>query len=187
MTVADRVSEQAYLELAAGDPQGQWELHEGRPRQKPGMSVEHGDVMVLLVVMLHGQLDRDEYRVRATHARLRRSSQHYSIPDVAVVPASLERTLRGRPGTLDLYAAALPLVVEIWSPSAGAYDIDAKVPQYQQRGDEEIWRLHPYERTLRAWRRQPDGSYLESLHRGGVVRVEALPGVRIDLDALFAG
>lgn len=64
--------------------------------------------------------------------------------------------------------------------------MDEKLPEYQRRGDLEIWRIHPSERTLTAWRREPDGSYAESLYRGGTVHPVALPGVSIDLEALFA-
>ncbi len=76
-------------------------------------------------------------------------------------------------------------MVEVWSPATGEYDINAKLPEYQRRGDLEIWRIHPYDRTLTAWRQQPDGSYVESLYTGGTVRPVALPNVAIDLDALF--
>ena len=63
---------------------------------------------------------------------------------------------------------------------------DEKLPEYQRRGDLEIWRIHPYDRTLIAWRRRPDGSYAQTTFTGGVVHPVALPGVAIDLDALFA-
>ncbi len=39
----------------------------------------------------------------------------------------------------------------------------AKLPIYRERDDLEIWFFHPYERTLAAWRKQPDGSYSEAL------------------------
>ena len=55
-----------------------------------------------------------------------------------------------------------------------------------KHGDLEIWLLHPYERTVTAWRRQPDGSYIETVFRGGVVQLHALPDVSVDLDSLFA-
>jgi hypothetical protein len=45
--------------------------------------------------------------------------------------------------------------------------------------------IHPFDRTLTAWRRQPDGSYTESYYSGGSVQPVALPGVAIDLDTLF--
>jgi Uma2 family endonuclease len=150
------------------------------------MSVEHGDVMDLLVEQLRNQLDRSKYRVRTHHARLRRSEDTYYVPDVAVIPTAFVQALRERPGSLDAYADPLPLVAEIWSPSTGGYDINEKLPDYQRRGDREIWRVHPYERTLTAWPRRPDGTYTESVSRGRIMRPESLPGVAIDLDALFA-
>jgi Uma2 family endonuclease len=103
-----------------------------------------------------------------------------------VIPSAMEQRQRGGPGHLEVYAEPLPLVVEVWSPSTGDYDVDGKLPEYQQRGDLEIWRIHPYERTLTRWVRRPDGSYSESVQRGGTVAPAALPGVTIDLDALFA-
>ena len=118
-------------------------------------------------------------------SRLRRSAKSVYISDVAVVPTELGRDLRGRPDRLEVLFHPLPLVVEVWSPSTGDYDVDSKIPEYQRRGDLEIWRLHPYERTLTAWRRQPDGSYLVSVQQGSIVLLAALPGVTIDLDQLF--
>jgi len=150
------------------------------------MSVEHGDVMMHLAALLHNQLDRSEYRVRAGHARLRRSADTYYVPDVDVIPTAFEQSLREDPGSLDAYAVPLPLVVAIWSPSTRGFDINEKLPDYQRRGDLEIWLIHPYERTLIAWQRRPEGVYTESIYRGGIVHRESLPGVAIDLEALFA-
>lgn len=180
------VSEAEYLRLALADGNGRWELYDGRLRKKPAMSVEHGDTMTRLVGTLWIQIDENEYRVRVDHARLRRSARNYFVPDIAVVPAAAVRALREQPGSLDAYAVPALLVVEIWSPSTGGYDIAAKLPQYQARGDLEIWYLHPYERTLTAWRRQSDGSYTETTSAGGTVASTALPGVVVDLDRLFA-
>lgn len=116
---------------------------------------------------------------------MRRTAENYFIPDVFVIPVELVRPLRGLRNVLEAYDAPLPLVVEVWSPSTGAYDIDTKLPEYQRRGDLEIWRLHPFDRTLTAWRRQPDGSYTENHYTGGLVQPVALPNVTIDLDTLF--
>jgi Uma2 family endonuclease len=88
--------------------------------------------------------------------------------------------------TLEVYEDPLPLVVEVWSPSTGDYDVESKLVEYQRRGDLEIWLIHPYDHTLTAWRRQPDGSYAETRYDGGAVQPAALPDVTIDLDSLFA-
>jgi Uma2 family endonuclease len=150
------------------------------------MTAEHNHIMTRLFGRLFQQLDEREYTLRTNSGRVRRSSESYYIPDVFVIPMDLVRPLRGRSDLLEAYQAPLPLVVEVWSPSTGDYDVDAKPPEYQRRGDAEIWRIHPYDHTLIPWRRQPDGSYSETLFTGGTVYPIALPGVAIDLDALFA-
>ncbi len=177
------VSEKTYRQLALEDFEGQWELHCGKLVQKPGMSYEHGHLTNRLVLWLGRQLDEDEYTVRSNHARTRTSGSYY-LPDVCVVPMALVRPHRGERG-LEFYDASLPLVVEVWSPSTGDYDLNEKLREYQRRGDSEIWLIHPYDRTLTAWRRQPDGSYAESLFTSGIVEPVALPSVRIDLDRFF--
>jgi Uma2 family endonuclease len=185
ITKTEPMSEETYRQFALGDPQGQWELYRGQLREKPGMSVEHGGITDNLLAFLYDQLDRNEYRIRTTHARLRRSADTYYVPDIAVIPTPVVQALLEQPGGLDAYPEPLPLVVEIWSPSTGRYDINEKLPDYQARGDREIWIIHPYERTLTAWRRRPDGSYEEAVYSTGVVSPTALPGVEIDLATLF--
>ena len=78
-----------------------------------------------------------------------------------------------------------PLVVEIWSASTGAYGVDEKRPEYPARDDREIWRLHPFTRTLTAWRKAPDGTYDEVQFTGGTIELRAFPGVTINHEALF--
>jgi len=185
MIVRERISDEAYQQIALADGDHLWELHDGELVEKPSMSAEHGDVPMVLVGLLFAQLDRRQFRLRSNHARVYHPGGSYYLPDVAVIPTALERPQRGKPGTLEVYDAPLPLVVEVWSPSTRDYDIDSKIPLYQRRGDREIWRLHPYDRTLRRWLWQPDGSYREEFHQGGTVRPAFLPNVEIDLDALF--
>jgi Uma2 family endonuclease len=182
---AERTSEESYRRLALSDSQGRLELYRGVVREKPGMSVVHGDTQSYLVVMLQNQLDRRAYRLRAGHAHLRCSADTYYVPDIVVIPTAMEQALRARPNALDAYADPLPLVVEIWSPSPGDYDVCEKQPDYQRRGDREIWYIHPYHRTLTAWRRTDNGDDVVTAYRGGVVPVELLPDVSIDLEALF--
>ena len=180
------VSEQTYEQVALEDPEGQWELVCGRLRSKPGMTFAHSHVLQVLNRRLTSQLDERYYTVNINHARLRISIGAYYIPDLCVIPLALERQkFEQMPDRLEVYDEPLPLVVEVWSPSTGDYDVEEKLREYQQRGDLEIWRIHPYERTLTAWRRQPDGSYTETLHKSGTVHPVALPGVTIALESLF--
>lgn len=136
--------------------------------------------------MLLSQIDHRAFDVVIDQARVRRSATRYYIPDLFVVPMHLvQQGLADHARELEAYREPLPLVVEVWSPSTGSYDVDSKLPQYMERGDLEIWRIHPYERTLIAWRRQPDGSYTETQYTEGTVQPVALPGVAIELNSLF--
>ncbi|MGH2616080.1 MAG: Uma2 family endonuclease [Thermomicrobiales bacterium] len=184
MAVAQRMSEEAYQEFVLSGVEGLWELHDGRLVEKPGMTWEHMDVASHLGYLLQSQLDRSDYRV-FVEGRVRRPKATVFMPDVLAVPTAYGGPFRGKPGTLAIFSGPLPLVVEVWSASTGDYNVDAKIPVYQQRGDLEIWRIHPYERMLTSWQRQPDGSYRERVYRGGVVSPAALPGVEIDLQRLF--
>jgi Uma2 family endonuclease len=178
------VTEAAFRKLALEEPDAQWELDCGVPRKKPGMTAAHNEISLALAFDFMQQLDRDEFRVRHNDGHVRRSAEHYYIPDVSVIPTQLVLPKLGE-RTLEVYEAPLPLVVEVWSASTGDYDVRTKLTEYQRRGDLEIWLLHPYDRVLNSWVRQADGTYKETTYRGGVVRPSALPGVAIDLDALF--
>jgi Uma2 family endonuclease len=185
MRVANPMSDEAFERLALGDPSAHWELYCGVPRRKPGMTFEHNEVSENLAFTLHAQLDRREYRVRTNKGHVRRPRRSYFIPDVFVIPRAAFEPKRGHPDDLEAYTEPLPLVVEVWSRSTGGYDVTDKLAEYQRRGDAEIWLIHPYERTLTAWRRRPDGSYDETVIIDGIVRPVALPGVEIDLARLF--
>jgi Uma2 family endonuclease len=179
------VSEKTYRQLALEDPSGHWELHCGQLRQKPGMTAQHNNVLTRVFGTLFIQLDAERFQVRGNLGHVRTSDGRYYIPDVFVIPAEEFRRQQSS-RELEVYRAPLPLVVEIWSPSTGDFDVDSKLPEYQRRGDLEIWRIHPYERTLTRWLRQLDGTYQQSFHVDGVIQPQALPGVAIDLSTLFA-
>lgn len=186
MNTATRISEQEFLRLAETDPDGFWELVDGSPRSKPPMCADHNRTAFELAFRLRLAIDPDHYELRVNSSLVRWSERNSFIPDVAVLPRDQVRTQEGT-GKLERYAAPLPLVVEIWSPSTGGYDLDVKVTAYKARGDAEIWRLHPYQRTLTRWIRHGDGPYAEFVHAGGTIDLVGLPGVTIDLDELLAG
>ena len=185
-SVANRLSLDAYHDLALNDPDGFWELWDGESREKPGMSVEHSRAAFGLGVMLDPQLDPAVWEVRIAAPRTRWTERNVFIPDVAIVPRELADAQANQPGCLELDNVPLPLVVEVGSRTAGDYDLAVKVAAYQARGDAEIWRLQPNDRSLTRWPRQPNGTYTKETVTGGAVELVALPGVTVDLDALFA-
>jgi Uma2 family endonuclease len=179
------ISAQTYRRVASEDPDGRWELDRGHLREKPSMSYRHNRVTVHLGGQLLQQLDPDEHEVRINLGHVNRIDETYYIPDVFVLPVSAIGPDHDRPDILEIYDQPLPLVVEVWSPWTGTYDVNAKLPEYRRRGDLEIWRVHPFDRTLTVWRRRPDGGYVETVYDGGHVQPASLPGVTIDLDALW--
>ena len=180
------ISDATFERVALEDREGHWELHCGRLVEKPPMTAFRADLIDRLYGRLKPQLPEADYAVRADAGRLRRASGSYYEADLCVIRRALvQPQKRERPNQLEVYDEPLPLVVEVWSPSTGTHDITDKIPEYQGRGDLEIWRLHPFDRTLTAWRQLPDGTYIESVHRGGTIELTRLPGVRIDVDILF--
>jgi len=187
MVVVNHLSEQKYREFALTDPDHLWELWDGEPREKPLMSMKHADVAAYLGAALISQLDRTVYRVNINDGKTRLSSRTYYIPDVVVIPAIYKLPYEDDPRAFNAFSEPLPLVVEVWSPSTGQYDFGTKLQGYRERGDAEIWFIHPYERTLTAWRKLPDGNYTEEIYRGGLVTVASMPGVAVDFDTLLDG
>ena len=180
-----RMSAQAYERRALAEPDRKWELRDGFLREKPPMTAAHNWLAVKLGHFLMSQLDWSAYQVRVDSGRVHRPAATYFIPDLFVVPTVAVTPLLDQPDVLEVYEQPLPLVVEVWSRSTGDYDVTEKLAVCQQRGDLEIWLVHPYDRTLTSWRRQPDGSYEVQFFREGIVRPVALPNVAIDLERLF--
>lgn len=180
------VSLATYHRLVQEDPEGRWEYWQGRPRRKIGMTAEHEHLGSRLARLIIAQSNADDFEVRMQGAKLRASSGHYFIPDVSVLRQSqVLLKLDQRSTDLEIYDEPVPFVAEVWSPSTGEYDVDAKFPEYQWRGDEEIWRVHPHELAVTIWVRQPDGSYAERVVREGAVTLSSVPDITIDLERLF--
>src|SRR5918993_5681072 len=127
MAVAQSMSEEQYQQFVLSGVDGNWELHDGRLVEKPGVTWEHMDIASLLSYLLQSQLDRREYRV-FIESRVRRPAATVFLPDVMVVPTVYGEPFRGRSGTLAIFSDPLQLIAEIWSSSTGEYDVDAKVP-----------------------------------------------------------
>lgn len=179
------VSYATYERVALEDGDGLWELVCGRLRERPLMTQEHNRCAWRLMSQIAKQFDESKFEARMNAPALRIREGTYLVPDVAVFPIDTPAA-GARHTSLETYEVAVPFVAEVWSPSTGGYDVETKLPEYQVRGDLEIWRIHPIDRDVTVWRRLPDGSYSESRHTSGTLAIESLPAVTIDLARLFA-
>ena len=180
-----RISNEAYERLALSDDDRKWELWDGIPREKPGGSAAANSLCSELVFGLLSQLDWAVYQGRTNAGRLRRPPATYVVPDVFVFPVTYVTPRLRRDDVLEVYEQPVPLVAQMWSAIAGDGYVQSNLALFKKRGDLEIWFLHPYERWLRRWVWQSDGSYLETEQRQGLIRPAALPDVFINLDVLF--
>ena len=179
------LTQETFAAVVLEDIDGRWELHQGKLREKPPMSFAHNRAARRLAFRIASQIDLDRFEVLHDDGHLSVPEGNSYIPDVAVVPIEQFGSFGEAPDRFESYTGPLPFVAEVWSPSTGNYDVDAKLPGYTARGDEEIWRLHPFERTVRMLRLQPDGAYEDTVVTGGKIRLHSLPEVEIDLDDLF--
>ena len=101
-------------------------------------------------------------------------------PDIAVIcdPAKLDnRGCRGAPD----------FVVEILSPFTASKDQIEKLALYEKHGVKEYWIIHPTDNLLTAHLLGKDGKYgTPAIYEGkGSLEVATLPGLTVDLDAVF--
>ena len=180
------VTIQTYRTVALEDPERQWELLRGHLMEKPAMCVSHDRTMARLAHQLSRQIDVNRFEVRTNTGRLRYADETYFIPDVHIVPVILLASDDSEEAAaLEVIGTATPFVAKVWSPSTGGYDVDRKLPEYQRRGDAEIWRIHPYDRTVTIWRRLVGGQYEESIASDGQIRLAAFQDAIVDLNELF--
>ncbi len=93
------------------------------------------------------------------------------------------------PGRPDAPFIAEPVVVvEVLSPSTAVVDRGRKLPDYREIPSvQDILLVSSTEPRIEHWRRTPDGWSARELRGAGVVRLQALGGLTIDLRALYEG
>ena len=101
-------------------------------------------------------------------------------PDILVVCDESKLDKRGCRGAPDV-------VVEVVSPATAARDQIYKVRIYEKAGVREYWIVHPVDNLITVRRLSPSGNYdVPKLIEGkGALEVGVLPGLVIDLDAVF--
>ena len=100
-------------------------------------------------------------------------------PDVTVVPGPLARYRRAHPGTAELVIEVAVTSLEIDRVKAGIY---------AEAGVKEYWIVCPEKKCVEVYRQPGTNGYAERtmIAPPTVLECIALPGVRVDLAALFA-
>ena len=101
-------------------------------------------------------------------------------PDLFYVPPDGPAVI-----TAEYIAGPPTLVVEILSPSNRTHDLVTKLGIYERAGVAEYWTVDHRHVTLTV-RFLVQGRYVEQPHDGSLVRSIVLPGLTVDVPALFA-
>ena len=149
-------------------------------------TIEHERIFRFLLAMLGMYAEEKKLGdVLGPKTTMRLDDKNGYEPDVLFIRAD-------RLDILDLKDARAPvdLAVEIVSPSSGKRDRETKFEGYQRVGVPEYWLIDP-ERREAAFNRldgepyQPVGVYRAVPLAGGLYESQALPGFRLDPQALF--
>ncbi len=164
-----------------------WELIDGAAHNMgPAPSTRHQLVSIALSAQIYNFLSDKECSVIAAPFDIRFSKEiddDDSIsdvvqPDIVVVCDSSKLDDRGCRGAPDF-------IVEIVSPSTAGRDYILKSKLYEKNGVKEYWIVHPTDNIIHVYLLDGD-KYRISVHEGkGALEATALPGLTIDLDAVF--
>ncbi len=166
--------------LQMPDDGNRYELIDGELYVSPPSSPRHQRLAYRLVRLLGDQVDPNAIgEIYFAPLIVKLSDRRVVQPDLLFI--NRERlsivTADGIEGPPDL-------VVEILSPSTRVTDEVLKGKLYADAGVPEYWLADPSEASLRIFV-LIDGDYQEVPHEGGSVRSYALPGLMIDVAALF--
>ncbi|MBF0549683.1 MAG: Uma2 family endonuclease [Deltaproteobacteria bacterium] len=178
-----------YHDYLTWDDDERWELIDGvLHSMSPAPSARHQFISMGLSAQIYNFLSQTPCRIAAAPFDVRlpkgdeADNQVDTVvqPDIVVIcdPAKLDdRGCRGAP----------EFVVEILSPSTADKDRTIKLALYENRGVKEYWIIDPEDNTVTVHLLGPDCHYdAPAIHAGqGDIKVATLPGLEIDLDAVF--
>lgn len=149
----------------------------------PAPSLWHQKLVTRLVLLIHAYLTQhnlgDDLYTGPVDVKL--ADDTVVEPDLVYVGPS-RRSLLADPRFI---ASAPDLIVEIVSPSNRAHDEQTKFGLYAANRVAEYWIADPEQRTLRIFALH-HGAYALVPNEHGIARSVVLPGLEIDVAALFA-
>lgn len=174
------------LESWGALPEGRsGELVDGRLEEEEMPTRIHEAAVAWLLFELTRWAREHGARVYLSELKLRITDQRGRKPDLSLY-------LRGtsRSGARDAVQALPPdVVVEVISatPADARRDRIVKPDDYAEAGVGSYWLVDPELRSLEIWELDPGGRHIRAVSAtGGSAETERLPGLRLDLDALWA-
>ena len=153
----------------------------------PVPKTQHQHAVTVLLFSLHQQL-RESCRVfpapfdviLTTNTDIKKATTVVQ-PDITVVCDSKKLRDGGCFGAPDL-------IVEVISPFTVRRDLHEKLNIYETFGVREYWIVHPKDKTMLIMTPDKDGYYRPSrlMTTGDVIDSRIFPGLKLDLDELFA-
>jgi Uma2 family endonuclease len=170
------------LERARETSADRFELIEGELFVTPAPALRHQDILGnLYVPMRQAVQDPGLGRVYLAPVDVRLAEHTIVQPDLVVVLGDRSRIL----GQLRIDGAP-SLIVEIASPSTSTRDLGIKRDLYARHGVPEYWFTDTDARTMTIFSNPRDGRYHGETVATDVAVSVTIPGVSVDLAALFA-
>lgn len=160
-----------------------YEIIGGELHISPAPSAEHQSIVVALVHLLRSFVRQHEL------GRVLAAPIDVMLPDLASpVQPDVLVVLKANLAIIQQRVEGVPdLVIEVLSPATARYDRQTKYRLYAEAGVTEYWIIDPATGAADVYTRRGNGFVpLGHYERGGVIRSELLPALRLPIDELLA-
>jgi Uma2 family endonuclease len=167
--------------LKLPEAEGIEEVVNGEIRKMPPNKILHADTVENLADLLKAGVDRRAVQVRVSTFGLviRRDPVTTRVPDIAVF-------IRSNVVEQDGYIHSAPeLAVQVLSPANTRLERAEKLKDYESLGVPEVWVISPEARTVEVLLLKDGRLATSALLREGHLNPVRLPGVAIDIEAIW--
>ena len=167
--------------LKLPEAEGIEEVVNGEIRKMPPNKILHADTVENLADLLKASVDRNKIQVRVSTFGLviSRDPLTTRVPDIAVF-------VRSQVVEQDGYIHSAPeLIVEVLSPANTRAERAEKLQDYESLGVPEVWVVSPEARTVEVLSLKDGRLRTTALLRDGQIKPVHLPGVSVDVAAIW--
>jgi Uma2 family endonuclease len=167
--------------LKLPEVEGIEEVVNGEIQKMPPNKILHADIVENLADLLKASVDRKTIQVRVSTFGLviHRDLLTTRVPDIAVF-------VRSQVVEQDGYIHSAPeLIVEVLSPANTRPERESKLKDYESLGVPEVWVVSPEARTCEVLLLKDGRLQTTAVLREGQLQPSHLPGVSIDIAAIW--